>query len=435
MPSTEAENTAEGKAEDKVLSPPAPATPSGPKSNADERVETPLLPSQVVAGNAPLENATPTKPKDATFTPTPRKGRVSLEQRLAEAAKRRGAQRIQTQQAKEMPSPPSTPLSSKPSLAERLAGATKQDTKDSDESSSRTKETSKETGELKRENTSELQHIEEPNAETSGANKEPSQEKETSHAGERKTKQHDKTQDLSARKQSNEVERGNDQEFGAVKELRDNQKYASVEELSQTEEPRLEEKTTRFGETVGAKEPSDAKQPSNFEENSHALEPIKGEAFIESKGPSDGTSKDSAEQSKDQKPRNDMEPSLAGKFNKAEGPCDMLELDRGSDDAKPEHANEPSETKEPLDTKEATNQSHSDESGEPGSTSDTNRMNESESLLEHSLEPKPNASSESTETSEPTGTTIRSDRVDSSQATPTDLAAESAEEPSTIASS
>ena len=435
VPSTEAENTAEGKAEDKVLSPSTPATPSGPKSNADERVETPLLPSQVVAGNAPLENATPTKPKDATFTPTPRKGRVSLEQRLAEAAKRRGAQRIQTQQAKEMPSPPSTPLSSKPSLAERLAGATKQDTKDSDESSSRTKETSKETGELKRENTSELQHIEEPNAETSGANKEPSQEKETSHAGERKTKQHDKTQDLSARKQPNEVERGNDQEVGAVKELRDNQKNASVEELSQTEEPRLEEKTTRFGETVGAKEPSDAKQPSNFEENSHALEPIKGEAFSESKGPSDGTSKDSAEQSKDQKPRNDMEPSLAGKFNKAEGPCDMLELDRGSGDAKPEHAKEPSETKEPLDTKEATNQSHSDESGEPGSTSDTNRMNESESLLEHSLEPKPNASSESTETSEPTGTTIRSDRVDSSQATPTDLAAESAEEPSTIASS
>ena len=62
-------------------------------------------------------------------------------------------------------------------------------------------------------------------------------------------------------------------------------------------------------------------------------------------------------------------------------------------------------------------------------------MNESESLLEHSLEPKPNASSESTETSEPTSTTIRSDRVDLSQATPTDLAAESAEEPPNIASS
>ena len=360
---------------------------------------------------------------------------MSLEQRLAEAAKRRGAQRIQTQQAKEMPSPPSTQLSSKPSLAERLAGATKQDTKDSDESSSRTKETSKETGELKRENTSELHHIEEPNAESSGANEEPSQEKETSYAGQRKTEQHDKTHDLSARKQPNEVERGNDQEVGAVKELRDDQKNSSVEELSQTEEPRLEEKTTRFGETVEAKEPSDAKQPSNFEENSHAVEPIKGEGFSESKGPSDVTSKDSEEQSKDQKPRNDMEPSLVGKFNNAEGPCDMLELDRGSGEAKPEHANEPSETKEPFDTKEAVNQSHSDEAADPGSTSDTNRMNESESLLEHSLEPKPNASSESTETSEPTGTTIRSDRVDSSQATPTDLAAESAEEPSTIASS
>ena len=178
-----------------------------------------------------------------------------------------------------------------------------------------------------------------------------------------------------------------------VKELRDNQKNASVEELGQTEEPRLEENTTRFAETVGAKEPSDAKQPSNFEENSHAVEPIKGEGFSESKGPSDVTSKDSEEQSKDQKPRNDMEPSLVGKFNNAEGPCDMLELDRGSGEAKPEHANEPSETKEPFDTKEAVNQSHSDEAADPGSTSDTNRMNESESLLEHSLEPKPNASS------------------------------------------
>ena len=90
---------------------------------------------------------------------------MSLEQRLAEAAKRRGAQRIQTQQAKDMLSPPSTPLSSKPSLAERLAEATKQDTKDSDESSSRTKQTLKETGDLNHEDTDELHDIEEPKAE------------------------------------------------------------------------------------------------------------------------------------------------------------------------------------------------------------------------------------------------------------------------------
>ena len=435
VPSTEAENAAEGKAEDKVLSPPVPATPSGPTSNADERVDAPLLPSQVVAGNAPLENATPTKPKDTTLTPTPRKGRVSLEQRLAEAAKRRCAQRIQTQQAKDMPSPPSTPLSSKPSLAERLAEATKQDTKDSDESSSRTKQALKETGDLNHENTDELHDIEEPKAEASSANKEPSQEKESSHAGQKEIEQHDNTQDSSTRKQSTEVKQCNDQEVGAVKELRDHQKKSSVEEPSPTEETRTDEKPTTFGETVEAKEPSDAKQPSISEESSHAVEPIKVGAFSESKGPSNVTSKTSEEQSKDQKPRNDVERSLAGNLDNAKGLSDILGLDRGSGEAKPDHANGPSETKELFDTKEATNQSHSDESGEPGSTSDTNQLKESESTLEHSLEPKANASSESTKTSEPTDTTVRSDRVDSSQTTPTDLAAESAKKPSTIASS
>ena len=100
--------------------------------------------------------------KDISASPaqdTPRsKGRVSLEQRLAEAAKRRGLQRAQVQtqvqpqaryqtpdkltlgQTQQRPSSPapSTPMRTKPSLAERLAGVTKQDARPTEEPQRRT---------------------------------------------------------------------------------------------------------------------------------------------------------------------------------------------------------------------------------------------------------------------------------------------------------
>ena len=100
--------------------------------------------------------------KDHTASPaqdTPRsKGRVSLEQRLAEAAKRRGLQKAQVQtqvqpqaphqtpdkltlgQTQQRPSSPapSTPVRTKPSLAERLAGVTKQDARPTEEPQPRT---------------------------------------------------------------------------------------------------------------------------------------------------------------------------------------------------------------------------------------------------------------------------------------------------------
>ena len=113
--------------------------------------------------------STPVKPigakdasKDTSASPaqdTPRsKGRVSLEQRLAEAAKRRGLQRAQVQtqvqpqaryqtpdkltlsQTQQRPSSPapSTPMRTKPSLAERLAGVTKQDARPTEEPQPRT---------------------------------------------------------------------------------------------------------------------------------------------------------------------------------------------------------------------------------------------------------------------------------------------------------
>lgn len=437
MPSTQAEDTAEGKAEDKVPSPPAPGTPSGPTSIADGRVETPLLPSQVVAASAPLENVTPTKPKDVPSTPTPRKGRVSLEQRLAEAAKRRGMQRIQTQQAKQTSSSPTTPISSKPSLAERLAGATKQDTRDLDESLSRTKESPEDTVVLKAESTDGSNNMEEPTVEAAGADKGSSEEKESSTTEQTKIEDQNEAQDFG--EESSEAKKYNDQEVDEVKELRDTRATLGDQEPSKTKDPSKDEKPNQFDEAVNAKGPSDAKELSNAEKVSNVAEPVKVGELSESKGPSDVKSSDSEEKSKNHEPRDDMEPSHAEKPDNAEGPSDIQELDKVEGSSEAKHLNdakEPGEAKEPLDTKEATNQSHSDESGEPGQTKDTNEINESESPAERSLGTKPNESNELAESRNPTDTPTTSDLVDLNQPTRTGHTAESApKEPSTTTSS
>lgn len=432
MPSTKAEDTAEGKAEDKMPSPPAPGTPSGLTPVADGRVETPLLPSQVVAINAPLENATPTKPKEVPSTPTPRKGRASLEQRLAEAAKRRGMQRIHTQQANQTPSSPTTPFSSKPSLAERLAGATKQDTKDSDEPLSRTKELPKETGDLKTESTGESNDVEEPTVEASGADKGPSEEKEASNTEQTKFEEHNEAQDLcevkdsKEEKESNEAKKCNDQEVDELKELRDTRENLGDQESSKSEKLK-DEKPKQFDEPVDAKEPSEAKELVNSEEVSNHMEPVKVEQLSEATEPSDVNSSDSEKQSKNQEPEDDPEFSHAHKRDNIEGPRDIRELDKMEGSSEAKHTNdamEPSKAKEALDTKEAMNQSHSDESGEPGETKDTNEINESESPVERSLETRPNEPNESTESSKSRDNPATSDLVDLSLTTPTGHAAE-----------